>query len=217
MLDKQTIEYLSTAAQYIHLYTEEVTDYAKAETYAGHRSTGHLQNFLKAMEWENNSILILERLSPIEEETEPEEDHTQKWTRLNKEKENIDKEVYVQLGQIPDTLKQRIANYKRNLEEFLSNLEQDWEVQADTEDNLAANISIAQEEYDADPDSTDSETALQQNWALDDSWGYSDSESEIEQDFQNKLYNEPPNIDQIREEARNLHIIIPEGHHAYEN
>jgi len=120
------------------------------------------------MEWENNSTPILERLSPIEEETEPEEDHIQKWTRLNEEKENIDKEVYAQLEQIPDLLKQRIANYRRNLEEFLSNLEQDWEVQADAEDNLAAKISIAQAEYDADPDSTDSKTALQQNQALDD-------------------------------------------------
>jgi len=160
MLDKQTIEYLLTAAQYIHLYAEEVTDYSEAETYAGHRSTGHLQNFLKEMEWENNSTLILERLSPIEEEIELEEDYTQKWIRLNEEKENIDKEVYAQLVQIPDTLKQRIGNYRRKLEEFHCNLEQDWKVLADAEDNPAANILIAQEEYDADPDSTDSETAL---------------------------------------------------------
>jgi len=50
MLDKYTIEYPSTAAQYIHQYAEEVTDYSKAETYAGYRSTGHLPNFLKEME-----------------------------------------------------------------------------------------------------------------------------------------------------------------------
>jgi len=46
MLNKQSMEYHSTAAQYIHLYAEEVTDYSEAETYAGHRSTGHLQDFL---------------------------------------------------------------------------------------------------------------------------------------------------------------------------
>jgi len=50
MLDKQSMEYPSTAAQYIHPYAEEVTDYSEAETYAGHRPMGHLQNFLKEME-----------------------------------------------------------------------------------------------------------------------------------------------------------------------
>jgi len=74
MLDKQAMEYHSTAAQYIHLHAEEVTDYSEAETYAGHRPTGHLQEFLKEMEWENESIPILERLSPIEEEEEPEDE-----------------------------------------------------------------------------------------------------------------------------------------------
>jgi len=42
MLDKQTIEYLSTIGQYIHPYAEEVTDYLEAETYAKYRSTGYL-------------------------------------------------------------------------------------------------------------------------------------------------------------------------------
>jgi len=50
MLDKQTMEYPSTAAQYIHAYVEEVTDYSEAETYTGYRPTGHLQDFLKEME-----------------------------------------------------------------------------------------------------------------------------------------------------------------------
>jgi len=50
MLDKQTMEYPSTAAQYIHPYVEEVTDYSEAETYAKHRSTGYLQDFLKEIE-----------------------------------------------------------------------------------------------------------------------------------------------------------------------
>jgi len=91
MLDKQAIEYPSTAAQYIHPYAEEVTDYSEAETYAGHRPTGHLQNFLKEMEWENDSTSILERLSPIEEEEEPEDE----WGKLEKEGRKIDKEIYV--------------------------------------------------------------------------------------------------------------------------
>jgi len=64
------------------------------------------------MEWENNSIPILERLSPIEEETEPGDE----WEKLEKEGQEIDKEVHAQLGQIPDMLEQRIANYRRNLE-----------------------------------------------------------------------------------------------------
>jgi len=55
MLDKQTMVF-----------------YSEAETYAGHRPMGHLQNFLKEMEWENETTLLLERLSPIEEEEEPE-------------------------------------------------------------------------------------------------------------------------------------------------
>jgi len=50
MLDKQAMEYPSTAAQYIHPYTEEVTDYSEAETYAGHRPMGYLQSFLKEIE-----------------------------------------------------------------------------------------------------------------------------------------------------------------------
>jgi len=50
MLDKQAMEYHSTAAQYIQPYAEEVTDYSEAGTYAGHRPMGHLQNFLKEME-----------------------------------------------------------------------------------------------------------------------------------------------------------------------
>jgi len=111
------------------------------------------------MDWDSDSEAKKRKLSTIEEESEPEEDHTQKWTRLNEEKENIDREVYAQLGQMPDTLEQRIANYRRNLEELLINLEQDWKVQADAEDNLAASITIAQEEYDADSDSTNSEIA----------------------------------------------------------
>jgi len=217
MLDKQAIEFPSTAAQYIKATAEIVTDYSEAETYAGHRNDSHLQNFLQDMDWESDSEPKNRKLSTIEEESEPEEDHIQKWTKLNEEKENIYKEIYAQLGQIPDTLEQRIANYRRNLKEFLSNLEQNWEVQTDAEDNLATSISIAQEEYDADSDSTDSETALQQNWAYDNYWNHSDSETEIEQDFQYESYDEPPNIDQIREGARNLHITIPEGHHAYEN
>jgi len=54
------------------------------------------------------------------------------------------------------------------LEELISTLgEEDWEVQADAEDNHAANVSIAQEEYDADSDSTDSDIALHEEWVLD--------------------------------------------------
>jgi len=212
MLDKQTMEYPSTAAQYIQLYAEEVTDYSEAETYARHRPMGHLQNFLKEIEGENETTPLLERLSPIEEETEPED----AWDKIEKEDQEIDKEIYAQLGNIPDNLAERIATYKRNLDELLSIIvKEDWEVQADAEDNNSKNISIAQEEYDADSDSTDSEIELQQNWALDDYWRYMDSDSE--QDFQNESEDEPPNINQIKEGARNLHITIPKGHHAYEN
>jgi len=157
MLDKQRTEYPSTAAQYMHPYAEEVTDYSEAETYAGHRNTGHLQNFLKEMEWENNSTPILERLSPIEEETEPED----KWDKLEKESQEIEKEIYAQLGNIPDTLAERITTYRKNLDELLSILaEEEEETKADAEDNTKANISIANDAYDADSDSTDSETAL---------------------------------------------------------
>jgi len=90
ILDKQTMKYPSTAAQYIYPYAEEVTNYSEAETYAGHRPTGHLQDFLKQMEWENDSTSILERLSPIEEETEAEDE----WDKLGKEGQEIDKEIY---------------------------------------------------------------------------------------------------------------------------
>jgi len=212
MLDKQTTEYPSTAAQYIHPYAEEVIDYSEEETYAGHRNTEYLQNFLKEMEWENNSIPILERLSPIEEETEPEDE----WDQLEKESQEIEKEIYGQLGNISDTLAERITTYRKNLDEVLSTLaEEEEETRADAEDNTKANISIANDVYDAHSDSTDSETALQQNWLLDDYWGYHDAEPE--QDFQNGSYDEPPNINQIREGARNLHITIPEGHYAYGN
>jgi len=38
-------------------------------------------------------------------------------------------------------------------------IEEDWEVQADAEDNIAANISITHEEYDADSE-TDSEPEI---------------------------------------------------------
>jgi len=46
---------------------------------------------------------------------------------------------------------------------------------------------------------------------------YSNSETEVDQDFQDQSDDEPPNIDQIREGARNLHITIPKGNHIYEN
>jgi len=111
MLDKQAMEYPSTAAQYIYPYAEEVTDYSEAETYAGHRHDTHLQEFLKEMEWENDSIPLLEKLSPIEEKTEPEDE----WDKLGKEGQEIDKEVYAQLGNIPDTLAERIATYRKKL------------------------------------------------------------------------------------------------------
>jgi len=154
------MEYPSTAVQYIQPYAEEVTDYSEAETYAGHRSQGHLQNFLKEMEWENDSTPILERLSPIEEETEPENE----WDKLEKEGQEIDKEIYVQLGNIPDTLAERIAIYRKNLEKLLSTLaeeeEEEEKIRADAEDSTKANISIANNAYDADSDSTNSETAL---------------------------------------------------------
>jgi len=150
MLDKQSMEYPSTAAQYIHPYAEEVIAYSEAETYAGYRPMEHLQNFLKEIEWENETTSLLERLSLIEEETEPDCDY------LEKEGQEIDKEIYVQLGNIPDTLAERIAIYNKNLEEIISTMaEEDLEVQADAEDNLAASISIAQEEYDAESDSTE--------------------------------------------------------------
>jgi len=157
MLDKQTMEYRSTAAQYIHPYAEEVTDYSEVETYAGHRPTGHLQDFLKEMEWKNDSIPILERLSPIEEETELEDE----WDKLEKEGQEIDKEIYAQLGNIPDTLAERIAIYRRNLDELLSILPiEEEETRADAEDNTKANISIANDAYNAESDSTDPEIAL---------------------------------------------------------
>ena len=102
------------------------------------------------------------------------------------------------------------------MENLLSTIEQNEKVQVDAEDNLAAGISIVQEEYDADSDSTDSDIALQENWLQDGYWLSSDSEKEEEeQDFQNEQYAKPPNIDQIRKEARNLHITILERQHAY--
>jgi len=88
------------------------------------------------MEWENESTPILERLSPIEEESEPEDE----WGKLEKEDREIDKKIYAQLGNIPDTLAERIAAYRKNLDKLLSIMEENWEVQADAEDNLAANI-----------------------------------------------------------------------------
>jgi len=104
------------------------------------------------------------------------------------------------------------------LDELLSTLLiEEEETRADAEDNIKANISIANDAYDTESDSTDPEIALQQNCALDNYWGYSDSESEKEQDFQNESDDEPPNTDKIREGARNLHITISKGHHAYEN
>jgi len=104
------------------------------------------------------------------------------------------------------------------VENLLSTIEQNEKVQVDAEDNLAAGISIVQEEYDADSDSTDSDIALQENWLQDGYWLSSDSEKEEEeQDFQNESYAKPLNIDQIRKEARNLHITIPKGQHAYQN
>ena len=93
MLDKQAMEYPSTAAQYIHPYAEEVTDYSEAETYTGHRPIGYQQNFLKEMKWENETTTLL-RLSPIEEETETD------WDYLEKKGQEIDKEIYAQLGNI---------------------------------------------------------------------------------------------------------------------
>jgi len=153
MLDKQAMEYPLTAAQYIHPYAEEVTDYSEAETYAGHRPMGHLQNFLKEIEWENEITPLL-MLSPIEEETEPD------WDYLEKEGQEIDKEIYAQLGNIPDILAERIAIYRRNLDELLSTLPtKEEETRADAEDNLAASTSIAQEEYDAESDSTENNSA----------------------------------------------------------
>ena len=131
---------------------------------------------------------------------------------MEKAAQEIDKEVYIQLGKIPDNLEQRITTYRKNLDKFFSTLKQNWEVQADTEDNLAANISIAQEEYDADSDSTEVNSA---DWNA--YWMPSDSEGEEEQDFQYESDKEPPNINYIREGARNLHITIPEEYHAYEN
>jgi len=153
MLDKQAMEYHSTAAQYIQPYAEEVTDYLEAETYAGHRPIGHLQNFLKEMEWENETTPLL-WLSPIEEETEPD------WDYLEKEGQEIDKEIYAQLGNIPDILAERIAIYRRNLDELLSILPiEEEETRADAEDNLAASTSIAQEEYDGDTHSAKNNSA----------------------------------------------------------
>jgi len=110
---------------------------------------GHLQNFLKEMEWENEATPLL-RLSPIEEETEPD------WDYLEKEGQEIDKEIYTQLGNIPDTLAERIVTYRRNLDELLSTLLiEEEETRADAEDNLPASTLIAQEEYDADSNSTE--------------------------------------------------------------
>jgi len=208
MLDKQAIKYHSTVAQYIHPYVEEVTNYSEAETYAGHRPIGHLQNFLKEIEWENETTPLLERLSPIEEEVEPEDE----WEKMEKEGKEIDKEIYTQLGNISDTLAEGIATYRKNLDELLSIMtEEDWEVQADAENNLAASISITQAEYDPDSDSTENNSAEWNEY-----WITSDLEEE-EQDFQNESYEEPPNVDQIRKGARNLYITIPEGYHAYES
>jgi len=93
-------------------------------------------------------------------------------------------------------------------------VEEDWEVQADAQDNLAASILITQEEYNADSDSTENNLAEWNKY-----WINLDSEEEDQnkENFQYDSNKEPPNIDQIRKGARNLHIIIPEGHHAYEN
>jgi len=93
-------------------------------------------------------------------------------------------------------------------------MEENWEVQADAEDNLAANISMVQEEYDANSDSTGNNSAEWNEY-----WNNSDSEEEDqdEEDFQYESQEELPNINQIRDRVRNLHITIPEGHHAYEN
>jgi len=172
---------------------------------------GHLQNFLKEMEWENETTPLLERLSPIEEETEPED----VWEKMEKEGREIDKEIYAQLGNIPDTLAERIATYRKNLEEIILIMEEeDWEVQADAQDNLAASISITQEEYDADSDSTGNNSAEWNEYWIN---SKSEEEDQDEENFQYESHEEPPNIDQIRKGARNLHITIPEGHHAYEN
>jgi len=60
----------------------------------------------------------MERLSPIEEKTEPED----VWEKMEKEEREIDKEIYTQLGNIPDTLAERIATYRKNLEELISTM-----------------------------------------------------------------------------------------------
>jgi len=52
-------------------------------------------------------------------------------------------------------------------------MEENWEVKEDAEDNLAASISITQEEYNADSDSTENNSA---EW--DEYWINSDSEEE---------------------------------------
>jgi len=101
------------------------------------------------------------------------------------------------------------------LDALLSTLPiEEEEIRADAEDNLAASTSIAQEEYDAESDSTENNSA---EW--NDYWINSDSEEEDqdEENFQYESHEEPLNIDQIRKGARNLHITIPEDHHAYEN
>jgi len=112
-------------------------------------------------------------------------------------------------------LAERITIYRRNLEELISTLQiEEEEIRANAEDNLAASTSIAQEEYDAESDSTDNNSAEWNNY-----WINSDSEEEDQdkENFQYESHEKPPNIDQIRKGARNLHITIPEGHHAYEN
>jgi len=134
---------------------------------------------------------------------------------MEKEEREINKEIYAQLGNIPDTLAERIATYRKNLEELISTMvEKDWEVQADAQDNPARSISITQEEYDADSDSTENNSAEWNEY-----WINSDSEEEDqdEENFHYESNKEPPNIDQVRKGARNPHINIPEGHHAYEN
>jgi len=78
MLDKQVMKFPSTVAQYIKETAETVTDYSEAEIYAGHRNDLHLQIFIEDMDWEDNSEKKKKELSTIEEESEPEEDHTQK-------------------------------------------------------------------------------------------------------------------------------------------
>jgi len=134
---------------------------------------------------------------------------------MEKEDQEIDKKIYARLGNIPDTLAERIARYRRNMDELLSTLLiEEEETKADAEDNLAASISIVQEEYDADSDSTGNNSAEWNNY-----WINSDSEEEDqdEENFQYESHKKPPNIDQIRKGARKLYITIPEGHHAYEN